>query len=167
VNLALAEGRMDAGLPGLKAAAVQALEQPWTSADAALPGIESALWSFYRERHPEVAASRGEAIAAAVEEAQRIYRSNYFPAMGVSWKGYPDNRGHLWAAGCFRCHDGNHVSEDGSVISRDCGVCHTLLSQDTEGAGERVSLQGVGFQHPAEIGDAWQVMSCSGCHGGG
>ena len=167
VNLALAQGRMDPSLPGLKSVAVATLERPWGSTQAALEGISSELWSFYRERHPELAASREREIAAAVEETRSIYRSNYFPDMGVSWKAFPDNRGHLWASGCFRCHDGNHVSEDGSVISRDCGVCHTLLSEQTAGGGERVSLEGVEFQHPAEIGDAWKVMSCTTCHGGG
>jgi hypothetical protein len=167
VNLALAQGRMDPGLPGLKAAAVRALEQPYASSEAALQGIESELWAFYREQHPAVAASRADAIAAAVEETRRIYGSNYFPSMGVSWKAFPDNRGHVWASGCFRCHDGNHVSEDGSVISRDCNVCHTLLSEQGAGGVERVSLEGVGFQHPVEIGDAWQVMSCATCHAGG
>jgi hypothetical protein len=167
VNLALSQGRMDPTLAGVKAAAVQALEQPYASSEAALEGISAALWGFYREQHPELAASRGDAVAAAVAETQRIYQSNYFPSMGVSWKAFPDNRGHVWASGCFRCHDGNHVSEDGSVISRDCGVCHTLLSEQTAGGSERVSLEGVGFQHPAEIGDAWQAMSCSTCHAGG
>jgi hypothetical protein len=165
VNLALSQGRMDPALPGLKATAVQALEGPWTTSDAAAKGIETALWSFYRETHPELAESRRDAIAAAVAETQRIYLGNYFPDMKVSWRAFPDNRGHLYTPGCFRCHDGNHVSEDGKVISKDCSVCHTLLSQQL-GTGERVSLQGVAYQHPVDIGDAWQVVDCSDCHGG-
>jgi hypothetical protein len=167
VNAALSQGRMDRTLPGLKAAVVEALERPWDSTQAALEGIASSLWSFYREQHPELATSRAAEIGAAIEEAQRIHRANYFPAMSVSWKAFPDNRGHLFAPGCFRCHDGNHVSEDGSVISRDCGICHTLLSQRVDSESEQISLEGVGFQHPVEIGDVWQLMSCSACHGGG
>jgi hypothetical protein len=165
VNLALAQGRMDGGLPGLKGAAVAALEETWPSAEAAHAGIETALRGFYRENHPDLAASRDDAIAAAIGETQRIYASNYFAEMKVSWRAFPDNLGHLWTPGCFRCHDGNHVSEDGSVISRDCGVCHTLLSQQT-GSDERVSLRGVEYQHPVDIDDAWKIVDCSDCHGG-
>jgi hypothetical protein len=165
VNFALAQGRIDPGLPGLKGAAVAALEEAWPSAEAARAGIEKALRDFYREKHPDLAASREDAIAAAVAETQRIHASNYFPEMKVSWRAFPNNAGHLWSPGCFRCHDGNHVSEDGAVISRDCGICHTLLSQQT-GSDERVSLHGVEYQHPVDIADAWKVMDCSDCHGG-
>ena len=32
--------------------------------------------------------------------------------------------------GCFRCHDGNHVSSDGRKINDDCDVCHDLLATE-------------------------------------
>ena len=49
--------------------------------------------------------------------------------MKVNWKTHPNNIGHLYFQGCFRCHDGNHVSKDGKVISKDCNSCHTVLEQ--------------------------------------
>ncbi len=52
--------------------------------------------------------------------------------MKVNWKTHPNNIGHFYFQGCFRCHDGNHVSKDGKVISKDCNSCHTLV-----GAGRR------------------------------
>ncbi len=50
--------------------------------------------------------------------------------MKVDWKTHPNNIGHMYYPGCFRCHDGNHVSKDGKVISKDCNSCHTLLDQE-------------------------------------
>ena len=47
--------------------------------------------------------------------------------MKVNWKTHPNNIGHFYIQGCFRCHDGNHVSKDGKVISKDCNSCHTVL----------------------------------------
>ena len=47
--------------------------------------------------------------------------------MKVSWKNFPDNTGHMYSLGCFRCHDGKHVSDDGKVLSKDCNLCHLLL----------------------------------------
>jgi hypothetical protein len=32
--------------------------------------------------------------------------------------------------GCFRCHDGDHVSKDGRAIPNDCATCHNLLAVD-------------------------------------
>ena len=85
--------------------------------------------------------------------------------MNVSWKGFPDNVGHLYSDGCFRCHDGKHVSKDGKVITKDCNTCHTLLSQGIGAGPDRTSLKGVPFKHPGDVGDSWKEMNCSGCHG--
>jgi hypothetical protein len=30
--------------------------------------------------------------------------------------------------GCFRCHDEEHASTDGALLSQDCGLCHTVLA---------------------------------------
>ena len=59
-----------------------------------------------------------------------IYLQNVFPEMKISWGTYPNNLGHMDFPGCFRCHDGNHTSSDGRVISNDCATCHDLLSMD-------------------------------------
>jgi hypothetical protein len=45
----------------------------------------------------------------------------------------PDNLGHFYFNGCFRCHDGQHASPQGKVISKDCNLCHTVIDQ-VEGA---------------------------------
>jgi len=67
--------------------------------------------------------------------------------------------------GCFRCHDGQHVSADGKVLSKDCNTCHTVLSQK-EGEVTPPSSEGTQFQHPIDLGDLTAV-SCNDCHTGG
>ena len=44
--------------------------------------------------------------------------------MKVGWGTYPNNLGHVFFPGCFRCHDDNHKSRDGNVIKQDCESCH-------------------------------------------
>jgi nitrate/TMAO reductase-like tetraheme cytochrome c subunit len=165
VNLLLSRGRIDPTLPNAKATAVEALEGGYASNDEAMQKIESHILDAYRQGHPEVARSRADAIGAMVSAVQEVYRENYFPTMGVSWRKFPDNIGHLYSPGCFRCHDGKHVSDDGSVISRDCTSCHELLRMETAGAAPP-PLAPSEFHHPVDIGGAWREMSCSDCHGG-
>lgn len=56
------------------------------------------------------------------------YRRNVFPDTKVTWGAYPDNRGHITATGCFRCHDDSHSEKSGAVIKADCEICHTQIA---------------------------------------
>ena len=68
--------------------------------------------------------------------------------------------------GCFRCHDGKHVSATGKVISKDCNSCHTILYQGTDPTPTTLAVTGLEFEHPAEIGEVWKEMNCKDCHAG-
>ena len=83
------------------------------------------ITKFYQDKYPQIASGKADSIKGAVAELQRIYRTTFFPEMKVNWKTHPNNIGHFYYPGCFRCHDGNHVSKDGKVISKDCNACHT------------------------------------------
>jgi len=106
-------------------------------------------------------AKRAE-IAAAVAEIRRIYRTYIFPEMKVNWSTYPSNLGHFYTPGCFRCHDDKHKGPNGKVISKDCKICHTILSQTQENipAGSKPKE----FVHPVDIGDELFKTNCSDCH---
>ncbi len=76
-------------------------------------------------------------------------------------RAHPDNISHYYSQGCFRCHDGQHVSDTGRVIRNDCNVCHTVLDQ-SEG-GRRLAVENGMFRHPVNIGDL-SGMNCTACH---
>ena len=61
-----------------------------------------------------------------------IYCRNVFPAMNITWGTYPNHIGHTSFDGCFRCHNDEHATADGEVISQDCSTCHTLLAMEEE-----------------------------------
>ena len=78
------------------------------------------------------------------------------------------NDTHFYSAGCFRCHDGQHKSVDGSVIRSDCNTCHTILRQGKTGTVQfATGPQGLTFKHPVDIGGRWAQQACSSCHTGG
>ena len=52
------------------------------------------------------------------------FQTYFFPEMKTDWTTHPDNVGHYYSIGCFRCHDGSHTAKDGSTINSDCEFCH-------------------------------------------
>lgn len=127
VDNALEAGKLDISLPFLKKQSVKVLTRTYASLEAAEEGIANEIDKYYRTKYPQIYKDKLPQIKATVATLQGIYQSNIFPFMHVDWKTYPDNIGHMYNPGCFRCHDGNHVSADGQVISNDCESCHTIL----------------------------------------
>jgi hypothetical protein len=110
---------------------VRVLTEKYADRATARRTIEEELRRFYRSE--EAAPDSGLVIADStvtrtIETVQAIYERNIFPAMGVDWGTYPNHIGHTRSQGCFRCHDGEHASADGRVISQDCENCHNLLA---------------------------------------
>ena len=167
VNLAMATGQLDRTLPYLKRVATEALGVEYSSTPAALDSIALQVKQFYAEQYPELSKSRQADIDTTVARLQRLFTLNFFPEMRARWDKYPDNVGHLVYKGCFRCHDGNHVDEQGNKIRNDCTACHTILAQGpADNLETATSLEGLTFRHPEDIGGAWKDMLCSDCHTG-
>jgi hypothetical protein len=160
INVAIAANEIPLSLPYIKQAAVEACLEEYTTDEEAQSGIEEYLTSFYADY--DVAPSD---VEKAVAGTQRAFSVNIFPTMNVRWEHYPDHIGHQTSAGCFRCHDGSHVSAEGQYISNNCDDCHAITAQ-----GERDDMQysttisGLDFQHPVDIDEAWTEMPCYECH---
>jgi nitrate/TMAO reductase-like tetraheme cytochrome c subunit len=165
VDQSLLARRLDASLPFMKQEAVTVLSATYPTTSAALQGIAKGMDDFYESKYPEVAKNKQLEIRNAVTEVQQIFQRTTFPEMKLNWQTHPNNLGHYYYNGCFRCHDGQHVSADGRVIGRDCNQCHTLMSQ-AEGASSMAVSESQSFKHPVDLGDLTQV-SCADCHTGG
>ncbi len=168
VDLMLSAGRIDQTLPFIKREAVKALVQQYPDEKTAARRIGSALIGFYEKTYPELwNSSRGAVnIKQAVDVVRELYRTNFFPDMNVDWQTYPDNIGHLYSPGCFRCHDGRHLSGRGETLDMDCKSCHSFLSRQEQGNGLEQLTEGP-FEHPFELGGLHQGIRCDQCHSGG
>jgi len=167
LDRALQAGEIDSSLPFVKRTGVQLLAAQYGSLDEALTAIEKGVQTFYRENYPDLAAQRQHDLGRVVSTLQDVYRQNFFPAMKARWDLYPANVGHKIFRGCFRCHDGQHRSADGKVVTASCTACHVIAAQGAPDALQFASQpDGLPFQHPAEVGEAWQAMPCSDCHTG-
>ncbi len=115
INEMLANEKMDETLPYIKSISVEALEDNYYSKEQAFENIQQRITNFYISNYPEVYKSKKDIIQSNIEIVKNIYSRNYFPYMNANWKHFPDNISHVYTPGCFRCHDGNHVSDDGKV----------------------------------------------------
>jgi hypothetical protein len=154
--------RIDQSLPYVKKVAVEILSKPYNNSNEAMAAIASGIPDYYAKNYPQVAKEKSTAITKAVTEVQKIYTKNFFPKMKVYWNTYPNNIGHFYFPGCFRCHDGKHKSRDGRIIPKDCNLCHTVISQKQENIPPGTQVKN--FVHPVDIGADLYKTNCSDCH---
>jgi nitrate/TMAO reductase-like tetraheme cytochrome c subunit len=133
VDLAIQRGEIPAELPFVRREAIKALQVSYPSHEEARAGIADTIYAFYRESFPQIAESHAELIEAATLTLGRIYTTNVFPSMRVTWGTYPEHIGHPdFMGGCFRCHAGKLRTESGATISQDCNTCHLVVAWNEE-----------------------------------
>jgi len=137
LDAAFSEGQLDTDIPYLRRVAERVLRDIQPD-DKTSVNIAAHLTTIYQEEHAEdwhLLQPKLEHIAGMLAN---ILERNVFPAMNITWGTYASNLSHFdddgdfSASGCFRCHDEEHVSEDGQTISQDCDECHALLSEREE-----------------------------------
>jgi hypothetical protein len=151
-------GDISTDLPYIKTNAVFALTQPYANKTMALEGIASYLAGKYPNQ---------KSVRPAITAVQQIYEGNFFPEMKANWRAYPNNIGHKDWPGCFRCHDGKHMSTDGkrAIKADDCNACHTILAQGNGKDLDELTPKGQEFKHPGD--ELEKGFLCNDCHSGG
>ncbi len=167
VDQAMTSGGVSRTLPWAKKVVVDALVREYPTRKAAHEGLQKEISGFYEQKYPAIAKERKPDVERAVATAISIYDRSVFPEMQVNWKTYPSNIGHRNWPGCFRCHDGRHVSKKGKVLTTECSVCHTmpergpLMPLGTMRGGRKVPW------HPVELVGEHSKILCSKCHEAG
>jgi hypothetical protein len=120
IDHAIARRQIPTDLPFTRKEAVAAVKDEYPSTAAAHAGIEARLRKVYAPQsgHP--------ALARMIAGVQDVYGRNVFPEMNVKWGTYPNNLGHMFFQGCFRCHTDTLKAKDGTTINQDCESCHAM-----------------------------------------
>ncbi len=124
------EGEIPLSLPYVKKVGLEAVTKEYASVDEARVGIGRYLRAWYAKNYPELMERRTSLINRAAEGIFHAYSENVFPAMNVGWSTYQSFLGHHDGGGCFRCHDGKHLTQDGTAITNDCNACHIVLAEN-------------------------------------
>ncbi len=122
---ALARGALPADLPGIKEQGMVVLEKTYATEAEASQAI-AAVEDVYKTQYADVYATREADVKKAVAGLQTIFDQTQFPFMQATWQTHPNNIGHMDFPGCFRCHDGQHLSSDNQAIRLECNLCHSI-----------------------------------------
>ena len=125
VDAAIAQERINREIPWIKSELVALLTAEYGDQPTALAAAGT-LVAGYSERYPEAAAEYGAELEEAQAVAGELVQRLVFAEPGVTWRDFPDRSGHKDFAGCFRCHNGKHLSETGESIRLHCNICHTI-----------------------------------------
>lgn len=165
VNSFMADGNIDKSIPYIKTLAVQTLENYVSSRETSLSDIRSYITSYYNRNYPNVLTEKKNELEMSIKSINDIYLRSYFPDMGVSWKKFPNNLGHMYSPGCYRCHDGKHVNNEGKVLSQDCNICHSIISQENPFSNGKMTGEQLTFMHPGSPDKTIKIKNCPVCHG--
>jgi nitrate/TMAO reductase-like tetraheme cytochrome c subunit len=130
VDDAINLGLIPARLPNIRTKAVELLTAGYANEAEAHEALDG-LAQFYLSDNPGKLTVPEADLDAAIDELKKIYSSTNFPDVKLDWQKSPNNERHNPTLGCFRCHDGKHVSVDqagneAEVISVKCNLCHTV-----------------------------------------
>lgn len=126
VDKAITQKQIDQGIPFIHKNAVAVLSADYKSVAEAETAI-TALGAKYAKDYPDYTRANQDKIDQAVATIQSIYKDTNFPEQKDNWQTHPNNLGHTNWPGCWRCHDGQHVSTpDKKAIRLECNVCHSI-----------------------------------------
>lgn len=123
----LNRGLVSPKIPEIKKKGVEVLTARYTSDQTAMSGI-AALTDYYQKYQSDFYTAQGGAalLNAAIKNMQDTWKSITFIDQKVDWTTHPNNMAHKDFAGCFRCHDGKHVTKDKLAIRLECNLCHSV-----------------------------------------
>ena len=133
LNRAMAEGAISPELPWVHKKALELLKASYaTEAEATRQDSSSSSRSSIATNIPDVLAAHPDLVKSAGEGLVYVFTTNVFPDMKVTWGTHPNHIGHMSYPGCFRCHDGDHASKDGTNRSRRTAPPATTCSPWTK-----------------------------------
>ncbi|MBS1874644.1 MAG: NapC/NirT family cytochrome c [Acidobacteria bacterium] len=130
LDAAMSDGAVSPSLPFVKKESLELLKGSYATHAEAAQKIAAGFEKYYSDKYPAVYAQRKDEILRSAKGVVAVYQKNVFPEMRVTWGAYPNNLGHADFPGCFRCHDDQHVAQDGQKIVQDCSACHSMLAMD-------------------------------------
>lgn len=121
----MSRGVISPAIPEIRRKALEVLTRQYLSKQSALQAI-GGLTGYYTAAYPDFYQANSDLLDQALLALKDYYSQSVFPEQKADWKSHPDNTGHKFSPGCFRCHDGKHLNPDGEAIRLECNLCHSI-----------------------------------------
>jgi len=168
VDTAMARGLIDPSIPEIHKRALLVLSTKYQTRDEAMDAID-VLENFYltNDYYKDYQAQ----IPSAMQAIRDIFDQTVFIDQKVDWTTHPNNLGHIYSPGCFRCHDGKHLDAQQQAIRLECNLCHSIPV--VAGAQDFVSSIEIsrGPEPSSHLNPNWIALhrdafdlTCSNCH---
>lgn len=116
---------ISAQIPDIRRKAVEVYGAVYSSVELGLNGI-AGLHNYYSVYYPDFYRTNRALVDAAIDALQAAYGNSVYPEQKSDWNSHPTNVGHSNSPGCFRCHDGNHLTAENQTIRLECNLCHSI-----------------------------------------
>jgi nitrate/TMAO reductase-like tetraheme cytochrome c subunit len=171
MDTALSNKQIDTAIPEIKKKGVQVLTPNYPSTDAANKAIAE-LEQFYKQAYADYYAKNTTTVQTAIGKLKEFYTQIHYPDQGLDWTIHPNNLGHKDWPGCFRCHDGKHLTQDRKqAIRLECNICHTLPQVSTPGGPAAILSLARSDEPETHKTTTWLAQhrtnfntSCQACH---
>ncbi len=127
VDFGLVSKRINPEIVGIREDSLAVLTKEYATREEAEETMVDLLVAMQTARDADQANTYKADIRAAGAYLLETYLGNVWPEMNVLWGTYQGHLGHQYADdgyGCWRCHDEEHVNEEGETITQDCALCH-------------------------------------------
>ena len=170
VDQALFRRQIDASIPYIRREAVRVLSAGYTTGQEAQEAIRG-LADYYAQEYPDFYAENQASVEQATNALLTIYSETVFHEQQLDWTTHPNNIGHTDWPGCWRCHDGQHVNQNGEIIRLECNLCHSIPQVQGPGVIEPVLPLATGAQPESHFSTLWIIQhrdafdqTCQACH---
>jgi hypothetical protein len=170
IDQLLARQLIDPAIPEIRLRGTEVLSATYATVPEALSGIAT-LKDFYQTTYPDYYAANSAKVDAAITALQGVYTDSTFPEQKSDWTAHPNNVGHNYTPGCFRCHDGKHLNDKQEAVRLECNLCHSIpvvVGPDKFVADIEISR---GPEPESHLNSNWLALhrdsfdeTCSACH---
>ncbi|GAB4480958.1 MAG: hypothetical protein Kow0088_22890 [Anaerolineales bacterium] len=170
IDSLMENGTIRKDIPEFKRQAVARMRQRLNDKQLVLNSLDQ-FEEFYALNYPQYYAEHTEDIRTAIRLIKEAYAASVFPEQKADWDSHPNNVGHLYSPGCFRCHDGKHLNANNEAIRLECNLCHSIpvVAHEGEPVADIEIYRGPepeSHQNPNWISVHHEVFNptCANCH---
>jgi len=125
IDKLLERGLIAASIPEIRRVALDLFYREYVDNDQAVRSFDT-LHEYYHINYPRFYQQQSTLVSSAIDELQTAYTNSVFPQQKFSWASHANNIGHENTPGCFRCHDGKHLTAQKEAIRLECNLCHSI-----------------------------------------